>query len=57
MHWWLNSKQAVKAMVENRCVEETEKAKAALLEGDSVSLTADTWTSINMDVYLASISV
>lgn len=34
-------------------MEEKEKAKAALQEVDSVSLTADMWTSINMDAYLA----
>uniref|UniRef100_A0A674N5B4 HAT C-terminal dimerisation domain-containing protein n=1 Tax=Takifugu rubripes TaxID=31033 RepID=A0A674N5B4_TAKRU len=40
-------------MVERRYVEEKEKAKAALQNVDSVSLTADMWTSINMDAYLA----
>ncbi|TWW54507.1 hypothetical protein D4764_0190350 [Takifugu flavidus] len=45
--------KTVKAMVERRDVEEKEKAKAALQNVDSVSLTADMWTSINMDAYLA----
>uniref|UniRef100_A0A674MKY1 BED-type domain-containing protein n=1 Tax=Takifugu rubripes TaxID=31033 RepID=A0A674MKY1_TAKRU len=49
----LPSRQTVKAMVERRYVEEKEKAKAALQNVDSVSLTADMWTSINMDAYLA----
>ncbi|TWW80940.1 hypothetical protein D4764_01G0007550 [Takifugu flavidus] len=49
----LPSRQTVKAMVERRDVEEKEKAKAALQNVDSVSLTADMWTSINMDAYLA----
>lgn len=40
-------------MVERRYVEEKEKAKAALQNVDSVILTADIWTSINMDAYLA----
>ncbi|XP_029692271.1 uncharacterized protein [Takifugu rubripes] len=40
-------------MVERRYVEEKEKAKAALQNVDSASLTADMWTSINMDAYLA----
>ncbi|TWW54389.1 hypothetical protein D4764_0242110 [Takifugu flavidus] len=49
----LPSRQTVKVMVERREVEEKEKAKAALQNVDSVSLTADMWTSINMDAYLA----
>ncbi|TWW69508.1 hypothetical protein D4764_18G0003140 [Takifugu flavidus] len=49
----LPSRQTVKAMVERREVEEKEKAKAALQNVDSVSLSADMWTSINMDAYLA----
>ncbi|TWW69513.1 hypothetical protein D4764_18G0003190 [Takifugu flavidus] len=49
----LPSRQTVKAMVERRDVEEKEKAKAALQNVDSVSLSADMWTSINMDAYLA----
>ncbi|XP_030584252.1 zinc finger BED domain-containing protein 1-like [Archocentrus centrarchus] len=47
------STNTVKATVEKRHVEEKEKAKAELLITDSVSLTADMWTSINIDAYLA----
>ncbi|XP_047453219.1 uncharacterized protein LOC125015415 isoform X2 [Mugil cephalus] len=48
----LPSRQAVKAMVEQHYVEEKEKAEAALLHADSVRLTADMWTSMNMDILL-----
>lgn len=49
----LPSRQAVKAIVERRYLKEKEKVKAALQNVDSFGLTADMWTSIDMDVYLA----
>lgn len=40
-------------MVEEKYRREKEKAKAAVQNVAAVSLTADMWTSINMDAYLA----
>lgn len=40
-------------MVEEKYQREKEKAKAAVQNVAAVSLTADMWTSINMDAYLA----
>lgn len=49
----LPTRKAVKNMVEAKYEEEKEKAKAELQGVETVSLTSDMWTSINMDAYLA----
>ncbi|KAK1890977.1 putative AC9 transposase [Dissostichus eleginoides] len=49
----LPSKRALKEMVVQRYEEEKTKAKAVMQRVEAVSLTADMWTSINMDAYLA----
>ncbi|KAJ4947657.1 hypothetical protein JOQ06_009690 [Pogonophryne albipinna] len=49
----LPSRQVLKEMVVKRYEEEKMKAKAVLQRVEAVSLTADMWTSINMDAYLA----
>ncbi|GAA6216012.1 zinc finger BED domain-containing protein 4-like [Lates japonicus] len=49
----LPARKAGKAMVEEKYRREQEKAKAAAQNEAAVSLTADMWTSINMDAYLA----
>ena len=40
-------------MIQERYQQEKEKAKAEVQKVASVSLTADMWTSLNMDAYLA----
>ena len=45
--------QALKAMVEQKFLKAKEEAKARVEEAAAVSLTADMWTSIHMDAYLA----
>ena len=47
------SRRALKNMVLQRYEEEKTKAKAVMQTVEAVSLTADMWTSINMDAYLA----
>nr|XP_033482545.1 zinc finger BED domain-containing protein 1-like [Epinephelus lanceolatus] len=49
----LPSRRALKNMVVQRYEEEKTKAKAVMQKVEAVSLTADMWTSINMDAYLA----
>ncbi|XP_033998009.1 zinc finger BED domain-containing protein 1-like [Trematomus bernacchii] len=49
----LPSRRALKEMVVKRYEEEKTKAKAVMQRVEAVSLTADMWTSINMDAYLA----
>lgn len=49
----LPSRRALKNMVLQRYEEEKTKAKAVMQRVEAVSLTADMWTSINMDAYLA----
>ena len=39
-------------MVERKYEEEKRKTKVELEKVDSVSITADMWTSLNMDAYL-----
>ncbi|XP_076848031.1 E3 SUMO-protein ligase ZBED1-like isoform X1 [Brachyhypopomus gauderio] len=48
----LPTRKAVKAMAEAKYQQEKEKAKAEVLKVPAVSLTADMWTSLNMDAYL-----
>lgn len=45
--------QALKALVADRYKKAKEEAKAKVQKATAVSLTADMWTSINMDAYLA----
>ena len=45
--------QALKAMVEQKFLKAKEEAKARVEEAAAVNLTADMWTSIHMDAYLA----
>nr|XP_020464943.1 uncharacterized protein LOC109965354 [Monopterus albus] len=49
----LPTRKALKNMVVAKYEEEREKAKAEIQGVETVSLTADMWTSINMDSYLA----
>ncbi|XP_027130285.1 zinc finger BED domain-containing protein 1-like [Larimichthys crocea] len=49
----LPSRQALKNMVVHRYEMEKTKAKSVVQRVEAVSLTADMWTSINMDAYLA----
>lgn len=49
----LPSRRVLKEMVVKRYEEEKTKAKAVMQRVEAVSLTADMWTSINMDAYLA----
>ncbi|KAL2087596.1 hypothetical protein ACEWY4_016424 [Coilia grayii] len=49
----LPTRQALKAMVAEKYAKAKEEAKACVLKATAVSLTADMWTSINMDAYLA----
>ncbi|XP_077083186.1 E3 SUMO-protein ligase ZBED1-like [Siphateles boraxobius] len=49
----LPSRKALKNMVVQKYEEEKAKAKAIMQRVEAVSLTADMWTSINMDAYLA----
>ncbi|XP_051244075.1 zinc finger BED domain-containing protein 4-like [Dicentrarchus labrax] len=49
----LPSQRAQKNMVVQRYEVEKTKAKAVIQRVEAVSLTADMWTSINMDAYLA----
>ncbi|XP_076853561.1 E3 SUMO-protein ligase ZBED1-like [Brachyhypopomus gauderio] len=49
----LPTRKAGKAMAEAKYQQEKEKAKAEVLKVPAVSLTADMWTSLNMDAYLA----
>ncbi|KAJ4933657.1 hypothetical protein JOQ06_030481 [Pogonophryne albipinna] len=49
----LPSRRVLKEMVVKRYEEEKMKAKALMQRVEAVSLTADMWTSINMDAYLA----
>ncbi|XP_068166147.1 sialate:O-sulfotransferase 2-like [Antennarius striatus] len=49
----LPSRRALKSMVLQRYEEEKTKAKAVMARVEAVSLTADMWTSINMEAYLA----
>ncbi|KAK1889339.1 Zinc finger BED domain containing protein 1 [Dissostichus eleginoides] len=49
----LPSRRVLKEMVVKRYEEEKTKAKAVMERVEAVSLTADMWTSINMDAYLA----
>nr|XP_055075686.1 E3 SUMO-protein ligase ZBED1-like isoform X2 [Misgurnus anguillicaudatus] len=49
----LPSRQALKVMVDHKYEEQKQKAMAELQKTEGVSLTADMWTSINMDAYLA----
>lgn len=49
----LPSRQALKIMVDHKYEEQKQKAMAELQKTEGVSLTADMWTSINMDAYLA----
>ena len=44
--------QALKAMVEEKCSTAKEKVKEEVQKATSVSLTADMWTSMNMEAYL-----
>ena len=48
----LPTRQALQGMVEKRYQEAKEKAKQELETAQSVSLTADMWTSMNMEAYL-----
>ncbi len=47
------SRKSVKAVVEARYNIIREKTMAEVKQASAVSLTADMWTSINMDAYLA----
>ncbi|KAK1907018.1 putative AC9 transposase [Dissostichus eleginoides] len=47
------TRQAIKAMVEARYVQERNTAIAEMQKVAAVSLTSDMWMSINMDAYLA----
>ncbi|KAJ4922349.1 hypothetical protein JOQ06_025886 [Pogonophryne albipinna] len=47
----LPSRRVLKEMVVKRYEEEKTKAKAVMQRVEAVSLTADMWTSINMDAY------
>ncbi|XP_077097966.1 E3 SUMO-protein ligase ZBED1-like [Siphateles boraxobius] len=49
----LPSRKALKNMVVQKYEEEKAKAKAIMQRVEAVSLTADMWTSFNMDAYLA----
>ncbi|XP_076870081.1 E3 SUMO-protein ligase ZBED1-like [Brachyhypopomus gauderio] len=49
----LPSRKALKGMVESKYEEAKEKAKDEVHKAEAVSLTADMWTSIHMDAYLA----
>lgn len=49
----LPTRKAVKNMVYARYEEEKEQAKAELQGVETVSLTSDMWTSINMEAFLA----
>lgn len=46
------SRKTLKAMVEARYTVTKEKALAEIKQTSAVSLTADMWTSVNMDAYL-----
>ncbi|KAK0134299.1 Zinc finger BED domain-containing protein 4 [Merluccius polli] len=48
----LPTRQALKAMVEERHEKGKREAKALVLQPTAVSLTSDMWTSMNMDAYL-----
>lgn len=49
----LPTRKAVKNLVEGQAWKAWQKAKAEIQGVETVSLTADMWTSINMDAYLA----
>ncbi|XP_029316992.1 zinc finger BED domain-containing protein 1-like [Cottoperca gobio] len=49
----LPSRKTIKALVSQRYEEEKEKTKKDLQSAVAVSLTADMWTSMNMEAYLA----
>ncbi|KAK0151151.1 Zinc finger BED domain-containing protein 1 [Merluccius polli] len=49
----LPTRQALKAMVEERYQKAKREAKALVQQATAVSLTADMWTSMNMEAYLA----
>ena len=49
----LPSRQALKNMVVQKYEKEKTKARAVMQSVEAVSLTADMWTSITMDAYLA----
>lgn len=49
----LPSRNTLKSMSKSRYTETKEKAIAPAKKAKAVSLTSDTWTSINMDAYLA----
>ena len=46
-------RKTLKAMLQKKYEDTKEKAVAELGKASTVSLTADMWTSINMDAYLA----
>ncbi|KAK1792605.1 hypothetical protein P4O66_012538 [Electrophorus voltai] len=48
----LPTRKTVKPMVEAKCQQEKEKAKAEVQKVPAVSLTADMWTSLNVDAFL-----
>ncbi|KAI3357771.1 hypothetical protein L3Q82_015529, partial [Scortum barcoo] len=49
----LPSRKTVKDLVDHKYEEEKEKTKKDLQSAIAVTLTADMWTSINMEAYLA----
>ncbi|XP_049319320.1 E3 SUMO-protein ligase ZBED1-like [Astyanax mexicanus] len=49
----LPSRKAIKTMISQRYEEKKEQVKKELQSAVAVSLTADMWTSINMEAYLA----
>ncbi|XP_057681081.1 E3 SUMO-protein ligase ZBED1-like [Corythoichthys intestinalis] len=49
----LPTRQTLKAMVEERYQQAKEKAQELVAKSSAVSITADMWTSINTDAYLA----
>lgn len=45
--------QTIKQMVDKRYLEERERVKMEVQQAVAVSITADMWTSVNMEAYLA----
>lgn len=48
----LPCRQSLKSMVEKKYEEAKKKAMQELEKAEAVSVTADVWTSMSMDVYL-----
>lgn len=49
----LPSRRALKSIILNKYEKERTKAKATMVRVEAASLTADMWTAINMDAFIA----